>query len=115
QQRSLLEILELHFQHADPSALGRYVIRKWIVGKRPSMPFSPEAVHESVDELDLRITVELRRQCPNQLFERFLKNRMIISRLVFGVRVPQIPLCRTAALLVTEHQIDFRNPLQHKI
>src|SRR5205823_13329106 len=100
QQRSLLEILELNFKHVDPSALRSHVIRKGIVGEWPSVTFSPESVHESVNELNLRIAVEFRRQCANQSLERLLKSRMIVARLVSGVRVGQIFLSQLPFFLI---------------
>src|SRR6201995_1064787 len=58
QQWRLLEILNLHFHHANPRSLSGLIVRKWIVRKRPCVPFAPESIHEGVDELDLRTAVK---------------------------------------------------------
>ena len=82
-------MLELDFEHIDPGALCRQVIRERIVGEWPGVPFTPEAVHEGVDKLDERVAIELRRQLANQLFECLLKKRMVIPGLITRVRILQ--------------------------
>ena len=82
-------MLELDFEHIGPGALCCQVVRERIVGEWPGVPFTPEAVHEGVDELDERIAIEFRRQLANQFFECLLKKRMVIPGLITRVRVLQ--------------------------
>ena len=53
-----------------------------MVGERPGVPLTPEAVHEGVHELDERVAVELRGQERVQLAERVLEERVVVARLL---------------------------------
>jgi len=68
-------VLELDFEHIHPRPLCCLVVRERIVGEWPSVTFSPEAVHESVNELNLRIAIEFCRQFEEerQRTEQFVK------------------------------------------
>jgi hypothetical protein len=77
QQRGLLEVLELDFEHIRPGTLCREVIREWIVSEWPGVAFTPEAVREGVNNFDERVAIEFRCQLANQFFECLLKKRMI--------------------------------------
>ena len=89
QQGSLLKVLELNFEHIHPGPLCCRVIGKRIVAERPGMPFTPEAIHESVNKLDERVAIEFRRQLANQLFECLLKKRIVVPGLITRMRVLQ--------------------------
>ena len=51
-------MLELDFEHTNPSTFCRLIIGKRIVAEGPRMSFSPKAVHERVDEFDQRVAIQ---------------------------------------------------------
>ena len=90
-------MFDLHFHHANPGSLGGLIVRKWIVGKRPRMSLTPEPVHKRVDEFDLRIAVKFRGQLADEIGKRVLKKGIIVPRLIFRMRILEIPLRRPAS------------------
>ena len=82
-------MFELDFEHIGPGTLGSQVIGERIIAEGPGVPFTPEAIHKSVDELDERIAIEFRRQLANQFFECLLKKRMVKPGLIARMRVIQ--------------------------
>ena len=79
------------------------------------MPFAPESIHERIDIFDDRIAIELRTQLSNQFLKCLLKKRMVIAGLITRMWILQKSLSFSRALLIANHQINFRNFFQHKI
>src|SRR4029453_9492553 len=93
-ERGLLPVLELDFEHARERALRRLPIRKRMVGEGPGMALAPEAVQERVHVLDERAAVELGGQESVQLAEGVLEEGMVVAwlqertRLKAGAALP---------------------------
>jgi hypothetical protein len=108
-------VIELHFQHVDPSSLRCLVIGERIVAEGPGVTFTPKSIHEGIDELDRGTSVELRCQQPDQLPKRLLKKRMVEARLIARIRILQEALRRRAAFFIANDQINRRHFFENEI
>ena len=79
-----VKCLQLHFEHRNPGTLRCLVVGKRIVAEWPCMSFTPESIHERVDEFDVGIAIELRCQQAHQLPKRLLKEWIVEARLIGG-------------------------------